>query len=72
MSLKDILIRLIDERSRVLLSDGAQDWEITELLGSLSEVRLKTTAHLQPGMYIAEIDPRGYLGRILYRVKEKM
>jgi len=70
MSLRDILTKLAEADAPVLLSDGSQEWKASELLGSLSEPRLKTPAHMQPGMYIAEINDRGYLGRILYRVKE--
>jgi len=71
MSLKDILTKLVDEKTPVLLHDGAQDWEASDLLSNLSEPILKTSAHMQAGLYIAEINDRGYLGRILYRVKEK-
>lgn len=70
-SLKEILTKLAQDNEPVLLNDGNQDWDANELLEKLSEPRLKTTAHIQAGMYIAEIDPKGYLGRILYRVKEK-
>lgn len=71
MSLKDILIQLVEANEPVLLNDGNQDWEASALLDSLSEPRLKTAAHMQTGLYIAEINPKGYLGRILFRVKEK-
>ena len=71
MSLRDILMKLANDNEPVLLNDGQQDWKASELLANLSEPRLKTTAHIQAGMYIAEIDPKGYLGRILFRVKEK-
>jgi len=69
MSLRDILTKLAETEEPILLNDGDQDWKAGDLLGSLSEPRLKTPAHMQPGMYIAEINDRGYLGRILYRVK---
>ena len=71
MSLKEILAKLASDKEPILLNDGDQDWEAGELLENLSEPRLKVNAHIQAGMYIAEIDPKGYLGRILYRVKEK-
>lgn len=69
MSLGDILTKLAETDSPIVLSDGDQDFQAKDLLGTLSEPRLKTPAHMQPGMYIAEINDRGYLGRILYRVK---
>ena len=71
MSLKDILVKLVDEETPIVLNDGDQDWEASDLLENLSEPRLKTQAHMQAGMYIAEINDGGYLGRILYRVKDK-
>ena len=71
MSLKEILDKLIEDDTPVTLHDGQQDWNAKDLLTNLSEPRLKTNAHMQAGMYIAEINDGGYLGRILYRVKEK-
>jgi hypothetical protein len=71
MSLRDILTKLVEEKNPVILNDGNQDWEASDLLDSLSEPRLKTSAHMQTGLYIAEINDGGYLGKILYRVKEK-
>ena len=32
---------------------------------------LKRAAYFQPGMYIAEINEGGYLGTVLYKVKQK-
>ena len=37
------------------------------LLQTLSNPMLATQAHMQPGLYIAEINPDGYLGRVLLR-----
>ena len=71
MNLKDILSKLVEDDTPVVLHDGDQDWEADALLDNLSEPRLKTNAHMQSGLYIAEINEGGYLGRILYRVKEK-
>ena len=71
MSLKDILTKLVESDTPILLNDGSQDWDAGQLLKTLSEPRLKVAAHMQPGMYIAEINDRGYLGRILYRVKDR-
>jgi hypothetical protein len=69
MSLKEILLKLVNENSRVLLADSQDEWEAGTLLEKLSETRLKTNAHLQPGLYIAEISEAGYLGRVLYKLK---
>jgi hypothetical protein len=69
MSLKDILQKLVNEKTRVLLADSQNEWEAEALLENLSETRLKTSAHMQPGLYIAEINEAGYLGRVLYKLK---
>jgi hypothetical protein len=71
MSLKEILEKIVEEGARILLSDRNKDWEASVLLKSLSEPMLKRRAHLQPGLYIAEINDSGYLGQVLYRVKQK-
>jgi hypothetical protein len=69
MSLKDILQKLVSEKTPVLLADSQSEWEAGVLLENLSETRLKTSAHMQPGLYIAEINEAGYLGRVLYKLK---
>jgi hypothetical protein len=71
MSLKEILTKLTEEKLPVLLCDSQREWEAESLLGSLSEPRLRASAYLQPGLYIAEISESGYLGRLLYKIKEK-
>ena len=71
MILKDILNRLVETNEAVLLSDGTGDWEAGALLEKLSAPMLKRPAHIQPGMYIAEINSGGYLGQILFRIKQK-
>ena len=71
MQLKDILKKFVEDDELVLLSDNGQDWTAGDLLNSLSETLLKIEAHLQPGLYIAEINDRGYLGRVLYKIKQK-
>ncbi len=71
MSLKEILEKMVKEGESVLLNDGQKDWEASVLLENLSGPRLKTQAHLQPDLYIAEINDSGYLGQVLYRVKPK-
>ena len=71
MSLKEILEKMIEKEVPVLLSDSSKDWEAGALLEHLSEPMLKRAAYLQPGLYIAEINDSGYLGRVLYTVKKK-
>ncbi|MEK7728283.1 MAG: hypothetical protein AAB354_07690 [candidate division KSB1 bacterium] len=71
MSLKEILQKIADNGDAILLSDKEKDWEAGELLSGLSERMLKTPAHLQKGMYIAEISSTGYLGKVMFKVKQK-
>lgn len=71
MSLREILEKMIEDGEPVVLNDGHKDWEASVLLENLSGSRLKTQAHLQPGLYIAEINDSGYLGQVLYRVMPK-
>jgi len=71
MSLRDILEKIAKNGNSMLLSDGTTDWEASALLGHLSEPFLKKQAHLQQGLYIAEINDRGYLGQVLYKLKPK-
>lgn len=70
MSLKDILQKLVSEKAPVLLADGQNEWEAAALLEKLSGPHLETSAHIQPGLYIAEINQAGYLGRVLYKLKQ--
>ena len=71
MSLREILERIVSNQDQVLLSDSNKDWEAKALLENLSEPMLKRRAHLQPGLYIAEINDAGYLGRVMFKVKAK-
>lgn len=71
MLLKEILQKMAAKDEPVLLSDSRQDWEVEDLLNHLSEPMLKRQVHLQPGLYIAEINDAGYLGCVLYKVKQK-
>lgn len=71
LNLKQILQKIIADRQPILLSDRNKDWEAPDLLTSLSESILSRQAHLQSGLYIAEISERGYLGTVLYRIKSK-
>jgi len=71
MLLKEILLKLVEDNEPVLLSNNGQDWTASALLESLSEPMLKRQAHLQRGLYIAEINDAGYLGQVLYKIKPK-
>jgi hypothetical protein len=71
MVLREILERIETEEIPIWLSDRKGDWNASDLLDSLSEPMLKRQAHLQPGLYIALINDGGYLGEVLYRVKQK-
>jgi hypothetical protein len=71
MSLKEILERIIEKRLPLLLCERGKDWEAGELLHSLSEPMLKRRAHMQAGLYIAEINESGYLGQVLFTLKQK-
>jgi hypothetical protein len=68
-SLKEILQRLADEGNTVIFDNDKSPADVTVLLNTLSERMLMKKAHLQPGMYIAEINDKGYLGSIIYRFK---
>lgn len=71
MSLREILQKIVDNGDSILLSDQEKDWEARDLLHKLPERALKTQAHLQQGLYIAEINDAGYLGRVMFKVKQK-
>ena len=71
MQLKEILKKLVEDAEPVLLINNGQDWTADALLNNLSEPMLKRQVHLQPGLYIAEIDDGGYLGQVLYTLKRK-
>lgn len=70
MSLKEILQKIVNNQEAIILNDGVREWEASTLLENLSEPRLRVNAYFQSGLYIAEVDPKGYLGRVLYRVKK--
>ena len=72
MCLKEILEKLVEGEAPILLSDSNKDWEAEALLETLSEPMLRRAAYFQPGMYIAEINEGGYLGTVLYKIKQKM
>ncbi len=72
MSLKEILQKIVENGESILLTDSEKDWEAGDLLNGLSERTLKTRAHLQNGLYIAEISDAGYLGRVMFKVKQRV
>jgi len=67
--LKEILQRIADTEEAVIFSDQKGEWSADDLLKRLSEPMLNREAHLQPGLYIAEINNGGYLGSVLFKVK---
>ncbi len=67
MKLKEVLQKLVDDGNSVLLNDGEKISNAGELLDNLSEPLLNRKAHIQPGLYIAEINDGGYLGKVLYK-----
>ena len=71
MSLREILEKIVEDDEQVLLSNNGKDWEASALLENLSEPMLRRQAYLQPGLYIAEINDAGYLGTVLFKVKNK-
>ena len=67
MNLKEVLQKLVDDGNSVLLNDGDKISSANDLLESLSELILNRKAHLQSGLYIAEINDGCYLGKVLYK-----
>ena len=54
-----------------LKGSGDKEYEASTLLETLHPVKLKRQAHLQNGLYIAAISDGGYLGDVMYKVKQK-
>ena len=71
MILREILQKIVEKQAPILLSDSSGDWEANDLLENLTESKLKRSAHLQQGLYIAEINDGGYLGQVLYKLKPR-
>ena len=67
MKLKEVLQKLVDDGNSVLLNDGDKISSADDLLESLSDLTLNRKAHIQHGLYIAEINDAGYLGKVLYK-----
>jgi hypothetical protein len=70
MKLKEILQKLVADGNSSFLTDGQKSTNAQELLATLPERMLGRQAYLQPGLYIAEISEKGYLGRVLYRLNQ--
>jgi hypothetical protein len=68
MKLRDILQKIVADGNSTFLTDGQKSADAQELLATLPERLLERQAYFQPGLYIAEINDRGYLGRVLYRL----
>lgn len=71
MFLKDLLEKMTNENMPYLLCKNDQEVEAGSLLESLSAPMLKKRVHLVPGLYIAEISDAGYLGGVLFKLKQK-
>ena len=71
MRLQEVLEQMVTKQSPLLLSASGEDWEAGSLLDNLPSPKLGRRVHVQPGLYIAEINDAGYLGRILYKFKQK-
>ena len=71
MRLQEVLEKMVTSETPLLLSASGEDWEAGSLLDNLPSPKLSRRVHVQPGLYIAEINDAGYLGRILYKFKQK-
>ena len=67
MKLQEILQKLVEEKNPLRLSDGNTVSDAGTLLTTLSSPMLNRQAYMQPGLYIAEINEAGYLGRVLFK-----
>jgi hypothetical protein len=72
MKLREILQKIVDDGNLVKLNYGDGVTDAHTLLKTLSEPRLEGQAYMQPGLYIAEINEKGYLGRVLFRFTNQM
>jgi hypothetical protein len=70
MKLREILQKIVADGNSTFLTDGQNSTDAQELLATLPGRMLERQAYLQPGLYIAEINDRGYLGRVLYRLNQ--
>lgn len=72
MTLRETLQKMVDEGNPAKLSYGQKVSVADELLSTLSEPMLNRKAHLQPGLYIAEINDGGYLGQVLLKFENNV
>jgi len=70
MTLRETLQKMAAENGSAKLSYGEKVSEPGELLNTLSEPMLNRKAHVQPGLYIAEINEGGYLGQVLLKFEK--
>ncbi len=49
MSLRDVLQGIVENETPILLGDGDNEWEASDLLAKLSEPMLKRQAYMQQG-----------------------
>ncbi|MBU2492175.1 MAG: hypothetical protein KJ571_06075 [Bacteroidetes bacterium] len=71
MLLKEILESIVENNTPVILCSGDKEYEANTLLETLHPVKLKRQAHMQSGLYIAAISDGGYLGDVMYKIKQK-
>jgi len=71
MSLREILEKLVETKDQILLCDSTNEYNADSLLEKLSAPMLKRKAHMQPGLYIAEVNDAGYLGQVLFKIKQR-
>lgn len=70
MNLLEILKDIVQNDDEPTLVSNGQEEKASELLETLHPVKLKRQAHFQKGLYIAEINEDGYLGQVMYKVKQ--
>jgi hypothetical protein len=71
MTLKELLEQITRDRTPVLLKDRNKSWKACDLIGALSEPMLRRQVHMQPGLYVALINEKGYLGEVLFKIESK-
>jgi hypothetical protein len=71
MTLRELLEQMVKDKSPVLLKDGNGARDACALLSSLSAPFLRRQVHLQPGLYVAMINDKGYLGEVLFKLEPK-
>ena len=67
MTLRETLQKMVAENGSTRLTKGKDIVEPAVLLDTLSDPLLDRYVYMQPGLYIAEINEGGYLGRVLFR-----